>query len=222
MKTKIRARALVLRAEGKSIKHIARMLSVSTGSVSQWCKDVLLTDDQRAHLVQRQRIAAARALAPWIAKNQALKRDDMAFQRKLGIGDVGTLSRRDLLFFGLGLYWGEGYKRGSQEWGFTNSDPAIIRVILRWLDQCYQIKRDRIIARLTLNNHYRGLAASITNSWVKETTIPVGQFAAPTYITAYGKSNLDARTYRGTLRIKVRRGTSLRRRILASIERAAR
>jgi hypothetical protein len=36
-----------------------------------------------------------------------------------GARDVGALSRRDVLILGLGLYWGEGYKYGNSELGFT-------------------------------------------------------------------------------------------------------
>ena len=53
--------------------------------------------------------------------------------------------------------------------------------------------------------------------WADETGIPLSQFGKPTFISGYNSSKLNERSYRGTLRIKVRRGTSLRRRILASI-----
>jgi transposase len=53
------------RDEGRSIKEIARMLSVSTSSVSHWVRDIPLTEEQHAMLQarnglhERQRLARA-------------------------------------------------------------------------------------------------------------------------------------------------------------------
>ena len=161
--------------------------------------------------------AGAKALAPWIRRNRNLKKEDIDKQNRQGLRDINRLSKRDLFVLGLGLYWGEGYKRGSQELGFTNSDPEMIRVILVWLLKCYAVKIERIIARLTINQRYENQTEHLMRTWSRETGIPLSQFGKPTFISGYNNSKLNERTYRGTLRIKVRRGTSLRRRILASI-----
>lgn len=217
MKIASRTVAETLRQGGMSIKEIARKVEVSQSTASRWCAGITLSSEQRTRLERNQREAGAKALAPWIERNRVLKQKDLAKQSLDGRRDVGTLSKRDLLILGLGLYWGEGYKRGSQEWGFTNSEPGMICAILAWLLQSYGVTTDRIIARLTINDRYKTEAKRITRIWAKETGIPLSQFGSPTFIHGYAESSLQARTYRGTLRIKVRRGTSLRRRILASI-----
>ena len=221
MKADAQKKAVFLRQQGKSIKEIARILEVSTGSVSRWCKQVVLSPLQQALLEKRSRDAARAALAPWVKKNKALKLYDIKEQRARGIKDVAHMQRRDLFMLGLGLYWGEGYKRGSQEWGFTNSDPLLINTIIAWLGTCYGITHDRLRARVTINKQYENQARRITSRWSKETGIPLKQFSSPSIITSYGKIGRDTQTYRGTLRIKVSRGTSLRRRILASIAASA-
>ncbi|MCR4276298.1 MAG: helix-turn-helix domain-containing protein [Candidatus Parcubacteria bacterium] len=217
MKKSKRLEAESLRHQGKSIKEIARMLDVSQSTTSRWCADITLSPIQRNNLDAKRREAGAKALAPWIRRNRELKRSDIKIQTLLGIRDIGQTTKRDLFIFGLGLYWGEGYKRGSQEWGFTNSDPKVIRTILAWLSKCYDVPVKNIIARLTINMRYKARTEHITNRWVRETGIPHSQFGKPTFIQGYEGSKLKEETYRGTLRIKVRRGTSLRRRILASI-----
>lgn len=45
-KSKEKLEAINLRKKGQSIKYIAKTLSVSIGSVSLWCKDVVLTEEQ--------------------------------------------------------------------------------------------------------------------------------------------------------------------------------
>lgn len=217
MKTAARLEAELLRKQGKSVKEIARKVGVSQSTVSRWCSDITLSTDQRHALEKKRKEAGARALAPWIRRNRDLKKKDMEKQSQLGRQDIRQITKRDLFTLGLGLYWGEGYKRGSQEWGFTNSDSEMIRAILTWLHECYDIPTDRIIARLTINLRYKTQTKRLMDMWARETGISLSQFGQPTFINGYNGSKLDGRSYRGTLRIKVRRGTSLRRRILASI-----
>lgn len=220
MKSDARSHAEVLRRNGESVKEIARKLAVSQSTASRWCSSVPLSQSQKTFLIERRRAAGIKALEPWIRKNQALKQRDIGVQSKAGVKDLGKMSRRDLFMLGLGLYWGEGYKRGSQEWGFTNSDPAMIRIMVLWLQHYYDVSRDRIHARITINERYRAEAERLLTWWSKETEIPKDCFSPPTFISGYNAINRSSRDYYGTLRIKVRNGTSLRRRILASISAA--
>ena len=217
MKTADKLRAESLRNQGVSIKEIARKVGVSQSTASRWCSGIALSSAQQGALDKKRREAGAKALAPWIRRNKELKRNDIKKQVQQGRKDVGRITKRDSLMLGLGLYWGEGYKRGSQEWGFTNSDSKIIRAALAWLRECYDISNERIIARLTINERYKNQTERLTKMWSRETGIPFSQFGRPTFISGYNGSKLNEDSYRGTLRIKVRRGTSLRRRILASI-----
>lgn len=217
MKPIARSKAESLRQQGVSIKDIARKVGVSKSTASRWCSDIHLSSEQQKKLDEKRRVAGAKALAPWIRKNRELKQDDIKRQNLKGSQDLGRMTKRDLFMLGLGLYWGEGYKRGSQEWGFTNSDSKIIRTILTWLNEVYDVPIESIIARLTINERYRSQTERLTNMWSRETGIPVAQFGKPSFVSGYNSSKLEGQTYRGTLRVKARRGTSLRRRILASI-----
>ncbi|MDB5265234.1 MAG: hypothetical protein JWN64_805 [Parcubacteria group bacterium] len=210
-------KAVGLRKKGFSIKSIATELAVSASTVSRWCKDIVLTESQRQTLTKQQRKASLAALTPWIERNKLLKQEDLKNQASLGKADLGNISKRDLYVLGLGLYWGEGYKRGSQECGFTNSDPAIIRTILKWFEECFNVSIERISAQVSINILYEKESDRILNYWSAETGIPLEQFGRSTFISGYGKPARDSSTYTGTLRIKVRNGTSLRRRILAGI-----
>jgi hypothetical protein len=74
------------------------------------------------------------------ARSQLYQRETLK-QEELGSNDTASLSSRDIHMLGLGLYWGEGYKRGSRELGFTNSDPLIARFFIRWLELMYGAKK---------------------------------------------------------------------------------
>ncbi len=217
MKTGEKLKAESLRQQGMSVREIARRVGVSQSTASRWCSDITLTQSQRDKLDAKRRAAGAKALAPWIRKNRESKQNDIKKQLLKGARDLGRMTKRDLFMLGLGLYWGEGYKRGSQEWGFTNSDSQIICSVLVWLKEAYDVPIENIIARLTINERCKNQSERLLHMWSHETGIPLSQFGKPTFIKGYNGSKLDDYTYRGTLRIKVRRGTSLRRRILASI-----
>lgn len=222
MKKELSQLARKLRKDGKSVKEIAIQLRVSPSSVSRWCSDIVLSSKQKMYLEKRRKEAGIKALQPWIAKNKAKKVSDIKVQSRLGKKDIRNMSNRDLFILGLGLYWGEGYKKGSQELGFTNSDPQIICVFIEWLHRTYGIAKDRLIARLTINIRYSKNAYKIQSHWMKVTGISEHQFTSPSFIkTAKDSVDKEDGTYRGTLRLKVRSGTSLRRRILASIEEAS-
>ncbi len=217
MKANLQKQAVQLRKNGTSIKDIAKYLCVSQSTVSRWCAGIALSNKQRQALEEKRRAAGAAALKPWIQKRKKMSADDIKNQKELGKNDLGALSKRDLYMLGLGLYWGEGYKKGSQEWGFVNSDPHIIRTIIEWLHTCYEVPISRINARLTINELYAKNIDEITRTWSKETGLQFPQFRKPSIIKGYGNPSRPKETYRGTLRIKVSRGTSLRRRVLASI-----
>ncbi len=221
MKKEKHTSAVQLRIKGHSIKQIASELHVSASTVSRWCADVTLTTTQQERLDRKRKEAGLRALRPYIESNRKSKIEDIQTQLIAGRKSVGKLTERDLYMLGLGLYWGEGYKRGSQEWGFTNSDPLIIKMIMKWAQDCYGISKDRFNARLTINKLYESQNNRLMNFWSKKTGIPLSQFSKTTFITGYGKPDRDAKTYLGTMRIKIRRSTSLRRRIVASIAAAA-
>ena len=136
----------------------------------------------------------------------------------IGKRDVGKLSKRDIHMVGLGLYWGEGYKKGSQELGFTNSDPALILFYVEWLNRIYNIEPDSLILRVSINMQHKERIKEVVEYWSSLTQIPLSQFTKSSLIkTTSKKVYANTAPHYGTLRIKVRKGTALRRRILGSI-----
>ena len=136
-----------------------------------------------------------------------------------GIADFGALTERDVYCIGLGLYWGEGYKKGSQELGFTNSDPKMIQFYIHWLERVFKINRAELILRVSINGIHKYRIKDVEKQWSQVTGIPLSQFTKSSLIKTDSKKvygNME--THLGTLRIKVRKGTTLRREILGSLE----
>lgn len=138
---------------------------------------------------------------------------------KLGMTVVGKLSKRDTFIAGLALYWGEGYKGLSQELGFTNSDPAMILFFIKWLSRVYKVSPDKLILRVSINTSHTKRVSEVESYWSRLTGIPLAQFTKTSLIkTAHKKVYGNESVHYGTLRVKVRSGTDLRRQILGSIK----
>lgn len=156
------------------------------------------------------RCAAKQKHIDRLAKEVRLKKD--------GLRGVGKLSRRDLFIAGLALYWGEGYKSSNGELGFTNSDPAMILFFIKWLQAIYGVPRDTLVLRVSVNNLHAYRVREIERYWSKVTSLPLSQFTMTSLIKTISKKRYTNESeHFGTLRVKVRSGTDLRRRILGSV-----
>lgn len=220
---RMRERAREMRRAGRSIRDITAALHASKSSVSYWCRDIILTPPQQRRLNAAQSRAAMTALLKASEKKRAARLRATDIAMKLGAREVGKLSRRDIAMIGLALYWGEGYKRGNEELGFTNSNESIIRMFIRWMRQEYPVRPSDFILRVSINGLHKSRIDSVTRYWAEVTNLPISQFTSPSFIkTANKKVYLNAHEHYGTLRIKVRRATALRRRILGSLREIAR
>ena len=215
----IHEKALTLRKSGYSIGAIAKKLSVSKSTVSGWCRDIALSEKQILLIAERSKHHATANLLFASEKQRKERQRNTEKMEKMGKREIGKLSLRDIQLIGLGLYWGEGYKKGSQELGFTNSDPAMINFYIEWLEKIYKISKTDLILRVSINNQHSDRTIEVVNYWSTVTNVPYSQFTKTSLLHIHSKKNYEnSTTHFGTLRVKVRKGTNLRRRILGSIK----
>ena len=132
-KDELREAARSLRARGMTYPRIAAELGVSKGSVSLWVRDLPHPPrDMKAG--EAKRLAGHRA---YFARRRSQVGAQKKADKERWARSVGPLSHRELMLVGAALYWAEGSK--AKEWRpgecvrFTNSDPAMILVFLRFL-----------------------------------------------------------------------------------------
>jgi hypothetical protein len=214
----LKERALTMRRGGTSINNIADSLSVSKSTVSGWCRDISLTKTQINNIARESKHAATRALLKSAEKQRERRKAAMTEALVLGRKDIGSVNKRDIFMVGLGLYWGEGYKKGSQELGFTNSDPSMIKFYIKWLEVCFGIKKTDLILRVSINSIHSYRVNQVESYWSSLLNIQKTQFTKTSLIRSISKKYKENQNHYGTLRVKVRRGTQLRRRILGAIE----
>ncbi len=215
----LKEKAQKLRKEqGLSISSISRTLSVSKSTVSFWCRNILLSPGQLEDLFIQQKKSAKKGSLLYTEglRRERIKRENI--YKKIGARDVGSLSKRDLFILGLGLYWGEGYKNGNTEVGFTNSDPKMIKLMILWFKKVYGVKDGDFVFRLSINKIHQDRHTKIMHFWTKYLNVQLEYFTKTSFINVVSKKVYkNAETYYGVLRLKVRKGVNLRTRILGAI-----
>jgi len=218
----IKERAKRMRKSGKSLGDISKKLNVTKSTLSFWCKDMILTESTIRKIQTKGKLKSIRGLLRYSEFKRKERIERNILQRQEGATILGTLSSRDVLMVGLGLYWGEGYKYENGELGFTNSNPDMIRFYFKWLE-LWNIKKDSLIFKLTLNKFFIKKENDIENFWINFLGVKKKQFSKTTFIqTDLKKASMkDVEKYKGILRVKVRKGTALRNKILGAIEHIA-
>lgn len=121
--------AIALRRQGISIPKIATQLQSSIGSVGNWVRHIVLTDQQKQILKESRPNLAHREIA--IQKWRQHKADIrlVAFEQ----GKARCVLDRDFALI-CALYWGEGYKADNKNtFNIANADATMIRFIISWL-----------------------------------------------------------------------------------------
>ena len=208
-----------MRESGISLDGISKKLNITKSTLSFWCKNIILTESAIRKIKTKGKLKSIRGLLRYLESKRKERMERNILQRKEGATSLGVLSDRDILMVGLGLYWGEGYKYENGELGFTNSNPYMIRFYFKWLE-LWNVEKDLLIFRLTLNEFFRKEENNIKLFWINFLNIKKEQFSKTTFIqTNLKKASFKNREkYKGILRVKVRKGTVLRNKILGAIE----
>lgn len=210
MKLNLRPKALKLRRRGYSIADIARTLKISESTASLWCREVILSKDQKKKMEKRTNKKLKRFFK--MVEKQKQKR---VLQKKLlikkSVKELGKISKRDIFIAGVALYWAEGFKHKAEgRIGFCNSDPAMIKFMINFLISHFRIKMEEISPRLTINESFKNRERKIIEFWADYLKIPASQFTK----SFYQKVKLvkifeNPENYHGVLRIHVRKSSKL-------------
>jgi hypothetical protein len=98
--------------------------------------------------------------------------------RSIGREEIGQLSKRDFMMFGLGLYVGEGSK-AFEDIQIANANPAVIKVMTRWFVEVLNMDLSNIT--LTMHLYPDNNEKEAKDFWQKTTGLPSGNFRK-TYI----------------------------------------
>ena len=201
----IKNKARQLRLLGYSLREISDKTNVPITTIRTWILDIRLSEKQLNILKER----SQKALQNGRARTQAFNKEQRIKKEKEltnnGKEEIGELSSRDLFIAGIALYWAEGFRnKHEHRLGFCNSDPNMVKFYIYWLEKCIGIRKDAIIARLTLNYSYKDKVDEMTTFWSRIIGIHLTQFTKPFYQTSKWKKQYNTKNYHGVLRIHVK------------------
>lgn len=172
-KLKEKETAISLRKQGFSYREIYQKVGVSKDTISRWCRDVLLTQDQINKLILNKENGLRKgSVIGALANKKKRIKSEIIFINK-GIKDIGKLTKRDRFLVGVALYFAEGSKTNSSI-EFTNSDPESIIFMVKWLYEFLNIKPRDLHFALWLHDNLNENIAK--NYWSKLLNISTTQF----------------------------------------------
>lgn len=108
-----------------------------------------------------------------------------------------TVADEKLFALAIGLYWGEGTKKGIHNVSIANNDPQVLRVFINFLEKFCAVERSELHAQLNIFADCDVQQA--TEWWANQLGFQIEQFYAPTVRAP--KSNYSKRAEHGTLSI---------------------
>lgn len=179
--------AIKMRLKGMSYSQIKSIVKVSKSTLSIWLEKYPLSQERIKELRDwnPRRIENCR--------NTKLKKRQDKLQMVYGIvaKEIGKLSKRDLFIAGLFLYWGEGTKASRSVVAFTNTDPAMLKLFIKWLEL---IGIKKTVLKVKLHLYVDMNIKEKMNFWSKDLDIPLINFTKP-YIK---NSRFSSLTYRNS------------------------
>ncbi|PIP55800.1 MAG: hypothetical protein CO183_00195 [Candidatus Zambryskibacteria bacterium CG_4_9_14_3_um_filter_42_9] len=151
MKTDERDVARAMRKKGKSINQIIQETGFAKGSVSLWARDIVLTPEQRKQISQRGRSVESierRRLSRLANTNK--KRQVIIDSAK---DDFTGISVEQLKLIGIILYLGEGGKTNHNMARLSNSDPLVIKMMMRFFREICYVPENKFRASIHTFQH---------------------------------------------------------------------
>ncbi|MGC0376808.1 hypothetical protein [Streptomyces sp. SAI-229] len=210
-KDDLRDKARELRLQGWTYDRIQVELGCSKSSISLWVRD--LPKPERPARTREE--ASAIAKRGWEATLQ-LREEKRQRTKQQAMSEIGTLTDRELFVIGVGLYWAEGAKSKSysrrERITFVNSDPDMITVFMAWLNL---LDVDPANLRFAVQIHESADVAAAEEFWAHHVGIDTSRLMKTTLKRHNPLTNRKntADSYRGCLRVDVRDGAELYRRI---------
>ncbi|GGT26305.1 hypothetical protein [Streptomyces chromofuscus] len=210
-KDDLRAKARELRLQGWTYDRIEAELGCSRSSISLWVRDLPRPERPRRTRAE----ASAIAKRGWEAKMR-LREEERRRTRQLAMAEIDQLTDRELFLVGVGLYWAEGAKSKPysrrERITFVNSDPDMITVFLAWLRLLHV---DPANLGFAVHIHETADVTAAEAFWASHVGIE------PTELLKTRLKKHNPRTnrkntggdYHGCLRVDVRDGADLYRRI---------
>ena len=170
-------RAIQLRKAGHSYGYIMKKLNIgSKGTVSSWLSGLKLSKDVEEKIINDGKTSIRKGFHIYNDnRRKNIEKENSEYFSK-GKSLTVIKCKQDLLLVGAALYWGEGTKYEGKYPAliFTNSDPKMISLYMRFLREGICIDESLIKAGIHLHPNVDELEAR--KFWSQVTKIPSSSF----------------------------------------------
>jgi len=204
--------AIKLRKKGMSYKKISKELGIPKSTIHYWFSNLQWSQLIKKKLTKRAQIQSTKRLRAVIRAQQKRWKAWRKQYREEAKKEFPILKSNPLFVAGLMLYWGEGDSKPKNETRLSNTDPRMIKLFYKFLQEICKIPKKEIRACLLL---YPDLCEEkCKNFWHKTTGIPLSQFNKSSVI--YGR-HPTKRLENGICIIRVNSSRGLKEKILVWI-----
>lgn len=204
MKFEQKLKALVLRKEGKSYRQIMATVNVSRSTLSRWLRAIELTQEQKEQLLSKRTGGSLQGALSQKLKRVAATKEQM----DIGLKEYETFLNNPLFLCGLSLYWAEGDKHDAESVKFTNSDPKMIFLMMKWFREICKVPEHKF--RIGLHIHSLHINKDVKEYWSDITGINENQFHK-TYVKQTSLGQRKKVLYNGTCAIIINNKQLFRR-----------
>jgi len=218
LKTEEKETAIKLRKKGFSYSEILKEVPVAKSTLSLWLRSIGLAKRQKQRLTYKKILAQQKA-ARAKREQRICRTEDI---KKKAIKEIGGINRKELRLIGTMLYWAEGAKQKetnpSQRVRFSNSDPLMTKINLKWFQEICKIPLKDIDFEIYI--HETANIERAKKYWSRVVNLPLDKFQKirlKKHKIKTKRKNIGE-NYHGLLSISVRKSTNLNRKISGWVE----
>lgn len=169
--------AIEMRKKGLSYTDIENQIHVPRSTLSFWLKKIKLTDEQKKKINDKK----IQALKKGSEKKIARTRQTIEEIKRTSAKDIKEIKKKELWLIGVVLYWRERFLSGNESdlrkgVRFTSSDPYLIKLFLKWLQDVGQIKNEEIDFDIFMTDNQRSSKKEVIAYWSDVIGIPEDKF----------------------------------------------
>jgi len=166
--------AIKLRKQGKSYNEIKSVLNIPKSTLSNWLKDLPLSKKIKNKNVAKTKLVWSKNITEFNKKRAIKYQTELKETIKKYSTEVSKINKKSLFWIGLSLFWAEGGKREKWMLRFTNSDPEMIKAMMRFYREICHVEENKI--RLCIHLHPNISDKNAKKFWSELTNISINQF----------------------------------------------
>lgn len=175
-------KAVELRKFGHSYGYISNQLSVPKSTLSGWFKNEGYSKLAREKNISIARSVAAKNISFYNKKRAKDYGRRVAEEQKRYAVEVKKMSRDEIFFLGIGLFMTEGSRKEKWSVRFVNSDPTIVKIIMKFFRENCEADINKIYARIHIHDDKKYIEA--LNYWSRIAKIPKDRFWKPQVVVS--------------------------------------